>query len=127
MVFALYYIEWHYSRALYDIVGIIKNFIWFFYEFFSIPLLLKTYFSPFHRLGEQYAHSIDLGKWAETFIVNSLMRVVGVFLRTFIILCGVCCIGITISTGLILLFSWMVAPLCVVFLILYGFKMLSLG
>lgn len=127
MLFAVYYIRWHYSQALFDLIGIVRNFIWFFYEFFSIPLLLQTLFSPFHRLGERYTHKLDLGKIAEAFIVNTLMRLVGFLLRTFLIVIGIFFILLTFVLGLFFFIAWVLAPLLLVFLVLYGLKLISLG
>jgi hypothetical protein len=127
MFFAVYYIRWHYSQALLDLIGIVRNFIWFFFEFFSIPLLLATLFSPFHRLGERYVNKLDIGKIAEAFIINTLMRFVGFGLRIFLIVTGVFFILLTFILGLFFFIAWVLAPLLLVFLLLYGIKLLSLG
>ncbi len=127
MTFPYYYIKWHYSQAILDIVGIIKNFLWFFYDFFSISLLLKTFFKPFRRLGEDYNKGLDLQAIAESFIINTLMRFVGMLLRTLLIIMGVICIIFTLLFGLFFIISWLLAPLLVLFLILFGLKLISLG
>lgn len=51
--------------------------LWFFGQFFSLGLLLRTLFQPFKRLRD------------ESFIVNVIMRLVGFFLRSFVIILGV--------------------------------------
>ncbi|KKS30704.1 MAG: hypothetical protein UV60_C0005G0006 [Parcubacteria group bacterium GW2011_GWA2_43_11] len=127
MRFALYYIRWHYSQGIVDLIGVVRNFIWFFYTFFSIPLLLKTLFQPFERLGERYSKGFDPGAWAQVFVVNSLMRVVGALLRLFLVLIGIIFIILTIVVGVLFLVAWILAPLLLFFLVTYGLKLMSLG
>lgn len=126
MLFVLYYIKWHYTQALFDLVNILKNFVWFFFEFFSIRLFFKTLFSPFHRLGETYRGGIDIENYFETIIVNTLMRFVGFFLRLTLIIIGFTAIIFTILFGIFFLFVWLLSPLLLTFLILYGIKMVSI-
>jgi len=125
--FAVYYIGWHYSQGLKDLVNIIANFLWFFYEFFSIPLLLKTLFSNFHRLGESYSKRFDPSVWFQAFIINTLMRLVGFFMRIFIILIGIFCILATAIFGVFFFFAWLLAPLLVFFTFTFGLKLISVG
>ena len=127
MRFAFYYIRWHYTYGIVDLIGVVRNFVWFFYTFFSIPFLLKTLFKPFERLGEQYGKRFDLGAWAETFVINSLMRFVGALLRSFLILNGILFIILTICIGFLFLMAWILAPLHLFFLVMYGLKLISLG
>ncbi len=127
MTFALYYINWHYTAGILDLIGIIQNFIWFFYNFFSIPLLLKTLFLPLNKLGEGYAHSLEPSKWVETFIVNTLMRLVGALLRLTLVLLGIIFIILTFIVGIAFLIVWLLAPIFVVLLVSFGIKLISVG
>ncbi len=127
MNLALYYIKWHYSRAIFDLIGIIRNFLWFFYNFFSIRLLLKTFFKPFRRLGENYNKGLDLQAMAESFIINTLMRFVGMLLRLTLITIGILCMLFTVLFGIFFLTAWILSPVLVLFLILFGIKLISIG
>lgn len=127
MRFAFYYIRWHYTQGILDLIGVIRNFVWFFYNFFSISLLLKTLFQPFERLGERYKKGFDLGSWMETFVINTLMRLVGAIMRMFLILVGIALILLTLVVGLFFLLAWIFAPLLLFFLVTYGLKLISLG
>lgn len=127
MRFALEYIRWHYYEGLISIYYIIGNFVWFFYEFFSIPILLKTLFNPFNRLDEGYAKGFRIELWLQTFVVNSLMRVVGALLRLMLILFGIAMILITVLIGACFLLAWTLAPLFLTFLVLYGIKLISIA
>lgn len=121
---AIHYFAWHYTQAVRDIMNIIGNFLWFFYKFFSIQLLLRTLFVPFHRLDEHARSRLDVGAVAQTFLVNMLMRVVGALMRLFVILIGIILIVCTVVVGLGMLLLWLFAPVVVV--VLLGMALLFL-
>jgi len=123
--FVLHYTQWHYSKGVSDLLGVIQNFLWFFYHFFSIPTLLGTFFSPFQRLGEGYSKTFDPGQWAETFVLNSMMRIIGAVLRTMLIAMGVVSLAFTAVAGLVFFLVWLLAPLFVLFLIGAGLTFLA--
>ena len=127
MLFAFYYVKWHYGQAVTDYINIVKNFVWFFFEFFSIRLMFKTLFAPFHKLGETYkGKGLHPSAIAEAIVVNTLMRLVGFLLRTTLILLGIFFILCTIVFGAIFLIVWILAPAFLLFLLLYGIKMISI-
>ncbi len=124
---AFYYIRWHYSMAIRDLFGIIGNFLWFFYEFFSIPLLLKTLFVPFHRLQETAHKGFKPSAWAEAFIVTTLMRFVGALMRIMLITIGICFIVTTFIVGTAVMVTWLLAPLMLLFLVISGVTLIGIG
>lgn len=124
MLLPLYYFTWHYTRAIADLLRIWSNFFWFFWHLFSIPLLLRTLLTPFHRLHETYRPGLRPEDWASAFIVNTLMRLVGMVVRLFTILIGLLFIALTLALGALMLAAWIAAPVLVVFLIGSGFAFL---
>ncbi len=118
--FFLAYVKWHYSQGLKELFGVTENFLWFVSNFFSFRLLFKTLFTPWKKLGENYEGGFDLTAFASTFIVNTLMRAVGLVTRSLVLLVGF------ISYILILIFAffifiiWVLAPV-----ILIGVAILS--
>lgn len=92
------YFLWHYSRAIKHRFIFWKNLLWFFAQFFSLALLLKTLFQPFKRLRD------------ESFIVNAIMRVVGFLLRSFVIILGTITEIIVITIGILELIVWLLMP-----------------
>jgi hypothetical protein len=117
---ATQYLRWHYTQGVVDFVHIVGNFVWFFYEFFSIRLLFSTLFVPFHRLNEESPTGLDLGRIAEKVIVNTLMRFVGAVMRIGLILLGLFLICVVFALGLLFLVTWLCAPLVVLLLAVYG-------
>lgn len=109
--FLPYYLAWHYSRALHEMYGVFGNFIWFFYNFFSIPTLLATLFAPFKRMDEGYKKGLNLEAFFETLIVNTLMRLVGMFLRLVLILMGIISLALVCVGYVFVLVAWLFAPL----------------
>jgi len=120
------YVSWHYSEALADIVRIWTNFIWFFYHFFSIPLLFKTLFVPLHRVrGERTTRGFNFEEVAGNFVVNIMMRGIGFILRTILILAGALFMVIVFWLGLIALTVWILMPIVLAALIFFGFSLIT--
>lgn len=120
------YAAWHYSRALTDYMRVWSNVMWFLFNFFSVPLLLKTLFAPFHRLDEHYRKGFYPSDWANTFILNMLMRVVGAFVRLMIILMGLTTLALACVAGVVVFAVWLLAPVFVAGLVVTGLTYLAL-
>jgi hypothetical protein len=118
--FTPYYILWHYSGAIADIVRIWRNYLWFFYHFFSIPVLFKTLFSPWRRLQEEYKGGFDIENFFATKVVNTMMRLVGAFVRLAFIIVGIVVISIVFLGGLLFLAIWLALPLIALGLLIIG-------
>ncbi|HEY4496237.1 MAG TPA: hypothetical protein VJC04_02670 [Candidatus Paceibacterota bacterium] len=124
-ILATKYLVWHYSEALTDWWRIVGNFVWFFFHMFSIGLLSKTLFAPFKRLQEERKKgSLKFEDWGGAIIVNVLMRFVGFGVRTVIIAVGLIFILFTVVIGLMAFVLWLILPLGVAFLLVFGFSQL---
>lgn len=121
-----HYLAWHYTRGTIDLLRNWSNFIWFVYTFFSMALLARTLFSPFHKLDEGYKKGLDIGQWLETFTVNVLMRFVGALVRMFLLIIGLGMLVFVLLGGAVLLVAWVFAPFLVAFLIGGGFSLMAL-
>lgn len=126
LTLAAQYLQWHYSRSLYEYWGLVRNFLWFFYNFFSFPSLVKTLFVPFHRLTDtsQKRHALDFQVMAEHIVISTLMRLVGFLMRGTLILLGIVALVATALFGGVFFLVWLFAPLLVVFLIASGMLLL---
>ena len=124
----IYYIRWHYGKAIVDYINIVKNFVWFFYNFFSISLLAHTLFAPFKRMGESYdGKGMHFEALFEAIIVNTLMRFVGFLFRSLLILVGFIFILLTIIVGITFFIVWVSTPLLIGYLVLYGIKLIAIS
>ncbi|MFT5179743.1 MAG: ABC-type siderophore export system fused ATPase/permease subunit [Candidatus Paceibacteria bacterium] len=123
------YLAWHYTFAFRNIFGLWKNFSWFTLRFFSVSKLLRTIFSPFKRLTEQ-SSGFGFQKMLESFVVNILMRIVGFFMRSILIIMGL--IFLVLVSILTILFTvvWIVLPFVVGLVVVYSlidfFKFITL-
>ncbi|MCX6739262.1 MAG: hypothetical protein NT098_04420 [Candidatus Parcubacteria bacterium] len=122
-----HYITWHYGQAYSDIYHVWTNFIWFFFNFFSIKLLFSTLFSPWKRMGEEYPAGFDIGRAAQTWVVNILMRFVGAGVRLIVIAVGLSFALLAFLLGLVVLVVWTVMPIFFVALIISGFSLIIYG
>lgn len=116
------YLRWHYSDAFVSIWGIIKNFVWFFFHFFSITLLIRTLFKPWHNLQEK--PKMFMSELLETFVLNILMRIFGLIARLITITMGLVFIIGTLLVGILFSIFWIVAPLVGVLSLLVGVRLL---
>lgn len=105
------YIIWHYSAALGDIWGIFTNLAWFIYHFFSVPTLAKTIFSPWHKLGERYGRGFDPSAFLSTFVINTLLRIVGFIIRLAVLLLALAVFAVLIFAGILFYILWLAMPI----------------
>lgn len=79
-----------------------KNFIKFLFYYFSIGLLLKTFFSPWRRDITKYPQGIDFAKIFKAFAFNIISRILAAIMRICVIIFGL--IIILIFTALLPIF-----------------------
>ena len=118
--FVISYFKWHYFEAFFDMYRVLTNYLWFVYNFFSIPDLLHTLFSPWKRMSD---HS---GKFIENLIVNLMMRFVGFFLRILTILIGLLSLIFVLFSGVAVFLVWVFIPIIIPVLLVIGIFSLGL-
>lgn len=104
-------IFWHYSRAYADIFHIWLDILYFVSNYFSVPLLLRTFFGPWRRMGEIKKGYFD----PRYFIIDILMRIVGMLVRGLTILVGFCAIFLCFSLLPAILAIWTTFPFLIIF------------
>jgi hypothetical protein len=115
-----HYIAWHYARGLRDIIGHIRDFMWFFWNLFSVPELLKTFFAPFERLGQTGPRRFDPEKMLEAFATNLIMRFVGMLVRGFFIVLGLAMLVAVLMASICFLIVWVLLPVIMVAMLIAG-------
>ena len=101
-----------------------KNFLLFNLEYFSIPLLFKTFFSPWRRYVWSYGRGFDFGRYLEAFASNAISRGLGAISRFFLILIGIFLEILIVLGGIIMFILWFLWPLILVGGLIFGFKIL---
>lgn len=119
------YFKWHYGRGFADVIGVWRNFLWFTLHFFSVPLLIRTLFSPWQRLHEEYKKGFDLENFFGTLLVNTLMRILGVIIRLIFIIIGIIMFFVVAIAGLLFLVFWTIAPFAIIVIFLAGLIFIS--
>lgn len=112
-----YYITWHYTLGIRNLLGLWRNFVEFVFNFFSIKLLLKTLLAPFQRLEEHYSGGLDLENYFSVLFINILMRIIGFVLRAVVIFAGMVFSVATLIFGAIAFIIWLMLPLILVFIL----------
>lgn len=119
-----HYLLWHYTTAFGELWHIFKNFIWFVVHFFSLPELLRTFFSPWKRMTEDRGERFNFEDLASYVIINLFSRLVGMLMRGTIILAGLVTLCVLILGALLVYLFWIFAPACLVASLYYGFLFL---
>ena len=115
-----FYLRWHYSEGLKDLSKNWKNFISFVLHFFSLGLLFRTWLTPFGRLTEDYQRGLHLEAFFETLVTNTLMRIVGFVLRSFVMVFGVIALSAVVILGPVVLIIWLLIPFLIPLLLFVG-------
>lgn len=79
-------------------------------DYFSIDLLLKTFFSPFRQISAGKVQGA-LGVQMRAFFDRLISRIIGAMIRLFTILIGLLAIIIYAVVGLMVLVVWAFVPL----------------
>lgn len=120
-----HYFIWHYGRAVKDLTKIYRNLIVFTFNFFSVPILVASFFAPWRRMGEDYPErSVEPFDYFSVFVVNLIMRLVGIFMRGIVIVLGMTFTLLLILTYPVILLFWLILPIVVVIIFFVGFGLL---
>lgn len=121
----LAYLAWHFGAAWGDLWRLYTNISWFLFNFFSIKILLATFFAPWKRLHERGRRKGE-GGVAGRLILNAVTRLVGILLRALVILTGLVSLAAFSLFSFALFALWLVLPLVAVGLLLSGLSRLLL-
>ncbi len=105
---------WHYSVALDDIVKRWKDLLRFNLDYFSIPFLLQTMFSPWKRYKLSFGRGFDISKIFEVIVFNTFSRLIGAAVRMGVILCGLIIHLALIFFGIFILLIWIALPIIII-------------
>lgn len=120
------YVSWVYFGGIKEYFRAWANFHWFLFHFFSVGVLTRTLFMPWHRMREKGGRGLDIEGAASRFAVNTILRMVGIFVRLSVILAAFIfelALFVIMLAGLILFVS---SPISIPFLIISGFILAAL-
>lgn len=110
LTFFYTYANWHYTQGFKTLLSHGRNFLFFLWNFFSIPDLLKTLFSPWRRLSESYDDGYDIQEKFATFLVNIIMRFIGAIVRSAVIAFGILAQVLSFVLFLLISLIWILLP-----------------
>lgn len=121
------YLFWQFFEMPGAILRAWRNFLLFNLNYFSVPLLLKTFFSHWRRYRWSYGKGFDLGRYLETFFSNLISRILGAFVRSFAIVMGILSeIGILLG-GMIVFLGWLILPVFLIAGLVFGIRIIFLN
>ena len=115
---------WWLVEAPRKIVLAWKNFLLFNLNYFSVVLLLKTFFSPWRRYESSYKGGFNLGKYVENFLSNIIFRFLGAIIRSVLIIAGLVVEVFILVIGFSVLILWIISPFIVLGSFIFGIKLL---
>ena len=118
------WLSWHFLEVPLNILKAWKNFLLFNLNYFSISLLLRTFFSPWRRYQFSYGRGFDFGRYLEAFASNLIFRIIGAFLRSFLIIIGILVEIAIFFAGIFILISWLASPVFLIAALIFGIKIL---
>jgi hypothetical protein len=114
---------WYYTGAFRDILGVWLNFMWFIYHFFSMPLLVRTLFSPWRRMTDSYRKG-SIEEMLQSVVMNVMSRVFGAIVRLSLLICGAIFLSIGVLGLFIVLALWACTPVLLVIIMARGIALL---
>jgi len=85
-----------------------------------MPQMVRSLFAPWKRMQEEREKNWNFEDFAGTLFVNLLSRVIGMILRTIVLVIGLATLLFTFFGGLACFVLWSAAPALVVFLLILG-------
>ena len=121
------WLAWHFLEVPRSILKIFKGFLLFNFNYFSVPFLLKTFFTPWRRYKESYGRGFDIKRYLETFIFNLTSRILGAIVRTVIILIGLIFEVFIFIAGMAAFPIWIFLPILLIISFYLSLRSLTIG
>jgi hypothetical protein len=118
------WISWYLKDVSKNYFSAYKNFLKFGLNFFSTPLLLKSLFSPWKRIGTEFPKNFDIALILEAIFFNLFSRCFGAFFRTILIMVGLIFEVIIFVLGIVFYLLWLLSPILIILGILYSIQIL---
>lgn len=115
---------WQFFDVPKQLLKIWQTFLFFNLNYFSVPILLKTFFSPWRKYRYPYNDIFEVWKNFESFIFNSMSRIIGAILRTFYIFLGIVTEIFILITGPIVIIVWILTPFLLLIGLVFGIFLL---
>lgn len=119
------YLEWYYLDKTIEILKGWKKYIVVYFNYFSIPTVIKTLFSPWKRITSGYGRGFDIKVFIETFIFNLMSRIIGFVIRIFFLMFSFLFQFFVLIIGFFIVIIWLVLPFIFFIAIYYSFYLIT--
>lgn len=119
------WLSWHFFEVSKAILKAWKNFLLFNLNYFSVPILFKTFFSYWRRYKWSYGRGFDLRRYFEAFTFNLISRILGAIVRSILIFIGINVEIFIVISGLLVFLGWIVLPVLLIAGLIFGIKVIS--
>lgn len=109
------WVLWHFWEMPKFLVSVWNNYIMFAMNYFSLPLLLSTLFSPWRRNAWKFPKTFDLQEYANVIVSNIFSRIIGFILRFALIIIGSLFQVFVLIAGLLVVLFWILIPFIIAF------------
>lgn len=121
----LYFFSWYYTTAIVDGIYIAGNYCWNVLRVFSVREISRTLFAPYHRTTEEVpSFFVDIGAFFEGIVGNMISRVLGFFVRLFILAFALISFIFVLVFAAIVMSVWVILPLLVPYLFIQSIEFL---
>lgn len=117
-IFSLW-VEWHFIEMPEFLFLIWKNYLIFAAEYFSVSLLLKTFFSPWKKYNWRYPKIFSISVFLNTLVSNIFSRFLGAIVRSGLVIMGAIVQTVVFMAGVVVFILWEVLPLLIILGFIY--------
>ena len=116
------WLSWQFFEMPGNILKAWRNFLLFNLNYFSIPLLIKTFLSPWRQYQWAYGKGFDVKRYLEAFFSNLISRILGAVLRSFLIFLGLLAEIFITFAGITIFFGWLTLPALLIGGLIFGIQ-----
>jgi hypothetical protein len=104
---------WHFYEMPKFLILVWKNYILFASNYFSLPILLKSLFSPWRKYRWIYPKGFNVVEFFNTLISNIFSRILGFLMRVVLIFVGIIFQIFVIFAGAVIFLLWLFVPVII--------------
>jgi hypothetical protein len=101
-----------------------RNYLLFNLKYFSIKLLIKTFFSYWRNYKWNYPRGFDAGEYLGALAGNFISRILGAAMRSVLIIIGLVLEVFIFFAGATVFLGWLVLPALLIIGLLFGLKII---
>lgn len=110
-MFVVGFLGWWYGPGWRARIGLIGARLLRVFDYFSIDLLLKTWFSPFRQIGTSGQAAPGFPEQIKAFFDQLVSRVIGSIVRSIMMVAGAVALIVMVVVGSVELLMWLFVPL----------------